>query len=107
MELDYYLFKHKIQHKTFAEKVGIQTRTLSLIVNHKTSPSLITALKIYFATDGKVSIFELLKQEDRENIYKIYSIVKKESIYKDDIPQNIPHISVGCEYEKGSKEEKK
>lgn len=84
MELDYYLWKKKILHKDFAKNVGIATHTLSVLVNKKSSPTLFTALKIYFETEGAVSLFELLKPEDREILDKMYSIVKKESIYKDD-----------------------
>jgi DNA-binding XRE family transcriptional regulator len=94
LELDYYLWKNKILHKDFAKEVGIATHTLSVLVNKKSSPTLFTALKIYFATDRAVSLFELLKPEDREILDKMYSIVKKDSIYKDDKPEEKPAVDV-------------
>lgn len=85
MELDYYLWKNKIVHRDFAKKCGLAPHTISSIVNKKRSPHLLTALKIHFETNGIVSLYELLIPEEREIIDKMYSIVKKESIYKDDV----------------------
>ena len=84
MELDYYLWKNKIVHRDFAKKCGLAPHTISSIVNKKRSPHLLTALKIHFEANGIVSLYELLIPEEREIIDKMYSIVKKESIYKDD-----------------------
>lgn len=104
MELDYYLWKRKIRHKKFAENIGIATHTLSKLVNKKTSPTLATALKIYFETKGEVSLLEMLKPDEREILDKMYSLVKKESIYKDDKPaeNQVIDLTIGIKSENGN-----
>lgn len=66
MELDYWLFKNKVKHKEFAKKVGIMPHRLSLIVNKKATPSLLTAIAIHEHTNGQVSYKEMVKLEDRK-----------------------------------------
>ena len=65
MELDYYLFKTKIKYKDFAKKIGVQPHHLSSIVHKRVNPNLITAIKIIDATEGKVSLKELVRTQDR------------------------------------------
>lgn len=105
MELDYYLWKNKIKKKKFAERLDIAPHTLSLIVNKKTCPTLFTALKIYFETKGKVSFFEMLRSEEREKLKKIYGIVKKDCVYKDDtIDDTLTNLKNGIRNEHTSEE---
>ncbi len=65
MELDYYLFKHKISQRDFAVKAKVDPRRLCLYVHKKANPSLLTAVRISKATDGKVTPEELIRLEDR------------------------------------------
>jgi DNA-binding XRE family transcriptional regulator len=84
MELDYYLWKNKLSHKSFAKKVGIAPHSLSVIVNKKRTPLLTNAIKIHYETAGAVSLYELMTLEDREEINKKYGRITQESVYNPD-----------------------
>lgn len=86
MELDYYLFKSRRTQKEFAEKIDMLPHSLSFIVNGKKAPTLYHAMKIHYESGGKVSLFDLLKPEEKEKLDKKYSILKKETVYRNDIP---------------------
>lgn len=81
MELDYYLWKNKLSHKSFAKKVGIAPHSLSVIVNKKRTPLLTTAIKIHYEAGGAVSLYELMTLEDRKEVDKKYSGITQESVY--------------------------
>ena len=100
MELDYYLWKNKICQSTFSKQIDIAQHTLNKIVNKKSNPTLLTALKIHFETKGYVSLFELLRPEDRQILHKMYSIVKNESLIKDIPDERIINLPVGVHTEK-------
>ncbi len=65
MELDYYLWKHKITREKFAEDADITPSHLSTLIHKKRSPSLMTAIRIHRASHGKVSYEEMLRMQDR------------------------------------------
>jgi len=80
LELGYYLRKNKISQKAFCEKIKIAPHTLNLLIRKKNSPTLLTALKIHFETNGKVSLSKLLKPAEQEILSKMYDVTKTESI---------------------------
>lgn len=65
MELDYYLFKHKRTQSQLAQDLKMSPARISLFVNKKVNPSLLTAIRIVDWTEGKVTFKELLKLSDR------------------------------------------
>lgn len=81
MELDYYLFKSKQKQKDFAQRCGVGVSQLSAIVNRRKTPSLYTAMKIYFASDEQVDLFSMLEDRQKEQLNKKYRILKKENVY--------------------------
>lgn len=85
MELDYYLFKSKRTQKEFAEKIEMMPHSLSFIVNGKKAPNLYHAMQIHYESGGKVTLFDLLKPEEKEKLDKKYGILKKECVYRNDI----------------------
>lgn len=93
MELDYYLWKNKLSHKSFAKKVGIAPHSLSVIVNKKRTPLLTTAIKIHYEAGGAVSLYELMTLEDRKEVDKKYGKINKESVY-DSNEQHHPDVSL-------------
>lgn len=86
MELAEYFFRHRktTNQRRFAEKIGCAAHTLNQIIHYKQNPNFILALRIFFESKGEVSLLEMLKPEDFEELKKMYGIVKKESIYQDD-----------------------
>jgi transcriptional regulator with XRE-family HTH domain len=84
MKLDYYLWRNKIKHSEFAKKIGVSATSLSAYINKRRQMTLVTALKIHFETKMDVPLYELLLPEEMEEVNKMYSIVKKECVYKDD-----------------------
>jgi len=81
VELDYYFFKSRRLQKEFAKSIGIGAHTISAIINKHKTPSLYTALAIHFESEGKVSLFSLLKDAEKEKLNKKYGILKKENVY--------------------------
>lgn len=65
MELDYYLFKHKKTQRQLARELNIPPARVSMYVNKKVNPNLLTAVRISDWTGGKVTCKELLRLEDR------------------------------------------
>lgn len=65
MELDYYLFKNKITQVTLARALGLDRARVSMYVNKKVNPSLLTAVLIEEWTGGQVTCKELLRLKDR------------------------------------------
>jgi len=65
MELDYYLFKYKVDRAEFAKASHMSTSHLSTLVNKKRNPSLPTAARIWRASEGRVSFLEQLMMKDR------------------------------------------
>jgi transcriptional regulator with XRE-family HTH domain len=86
VELDYYLFKSKRTQKEFAEKIDMLPHSLSFIVNGKKAPNLYHAMQIHYESGGKVTLFDLLKPDEKEKLDKKYGILKKECVYRKDMP---------------------
>lgn len=80
MQLDHYLFFNKISQKDFAQKTGVLVHTISLIVNKKQGPSLVTALRIYYATNKQVTFSDMLMPKDLAIFNKFCSDLKNESL---------------------------
>lgn len=64
MLLKDFLEKYGVKKKAFANSVGISTTNLWKILKGMGKPSLRTAQKIQEVTEGKVTIKELLNNED-------------------------------------------
>jgi len=65
MDLDYYLWKNKIKFKDFARKLGIDPSHVSKLVQKKTTPSLIVAMKIHEESKGKIPFEEMISFSDK------------------------------------------
>jgi len=61
MDLRHYLFENRIRVKDFAQKIGYTPECISNVSNKKVRPSERLAQLIYQATEGQVSVEELLK----------------------------------------------
>ena len=70
MDLDEFLWREKETGRNFSIRVGCTEQTVLKVKNRKGSPKLALALKIVEATGGKVTIQELLCEEDDEKIKK-------------------------------------
>jgi len=70
MELFYWMHKHKVSGRKLAKALGVHGATLSNIVQNKTSPSLLMAMKIAFYTKGQVKFETLLKAQDKKKLDK-------------------------------------
>ncbi len=63
MELREYLFKNNIKYIDFAKKINYNNCYLSLVANYQKIPSLRLAKAISEATNGEVSIEEIMKKQ--------------------------------------------
>ena len=63
MDLKTYLWRHRISQNTFAKTSGITRQSISAYVNGDRKPRYQVAVKIQTATDGNVSIMELLSED--------------------------------------------
>jgi len=68
MDIDEYLWRNKISQKKFSKKAGIAAHTLSILVHRHVSPKLVTAIKIIEASDNIITIEDLLRNSDREEL---------------------------------------
>lgn len=68
MDLDEYLWKTKTKMKDLARKTGYSTASIYLIRNRKNTPNLMNALRLYDATDGMVTLEEMVRKEDLEEL---------------------------------------
>lgn len=80
MEIDEYFEKHT--HLTMAEfcrKFDVTYQSLYMLKNNKRTANLITAMKIHYATEGKVSYLDLLHPDDEKYIedYRKYCLEVK------------------------------
>lgn len=67
MDLREYLFRKRITVKDFAEKIDYSRTHMSEIVNMKRKPTKKLARAIEKATNGEVTVEELLEKEASEN----------------------------------------
>jgi len=68
MELSEFLDKENLSIRDFSRICQVSSHSI-FVYKHKTrSPSLYTALKIYAATGGNVSLVELLSLDDLDDI---------------------------------------
>lgn len=63
MELKIYLVQNRLTIKEFCEKIGYSRNQISGIANGKLKPSLRLAKVIEEATDGQVTVKDLMKGE--------------------------------------------
>lgn len=63
MDLREYLFKHRISVKDFAEKIEYARTHVSQIVHGKRKPGKRLAKAIEMATEGEVTVKELLEKQ--------------------------------------------
>jgi DNA-binding XRE family transcriptional regulator len=63
MDLDEYLWKYKLKMNKLAKDVEVSQPSISSIKSKRTSPSLLTALKLYHISKGKINLEHLLTKE--------------------------------------------
>lgn len=68
LDIDTYLWEHRISIKTFAVAVGISYQHMLNIVKKRTTPNLAIALRIAEITFGVVSLYSLLTEEMVERL---------------------------------------
>lgn len=59
-----YLVAHGISQDDFAVMVGLSRQMMNYYINKKLSPNSLTALKIYYLTNGYISPRDLLTDRD-------------------------------------------
>lgn len=64
VDLDYYLWRNKIQVKDFAKKINISTSQLSNIRHKKITPNLKTAMRIRQESNNEIPYDEMLATKD-------------------------------------------
>lgn len=64
MNLDSYLTQNNLEHKEFAEKIGVDASYISLLRNYKRTPSLPVAMNISKVTGGLVKPCDLVQNND-------------------------------------------
>ncbi len=82
--LNYYLWANNITQRDFARRIGVTFGSIGKIKLRKGNPSLFTALKIYLESSGKVSLLELLKEEEKNYIEERYKDLLELPIHMDD-----------------------
>ncbi len=68
MELREWLFRNRIKITVFSKGLGYTREYISNICNDKSLPSVYLARKISAATNGEVSMVELLKIDDNTEL---------------------------------------
>ena len=68
MELDEWLWKHRITQKQVALETGIPMMTIGQIKRKMFVPNLITALKLQEYTKGEIELFEMIPDKRRGEI---------------------------------------
>jgi DNA-binding XRE family transcriptional regulator len=81
MDLDEYLWRHRIKQKDFAELLGVRQATVHCLRKRKSTPLLLLALNVVAVTRGAVDIESLLNHSDELKLK-----VKKE------LTQNSPEV---------------
>lgn len=66
MDLDEYLWFNRATQRELSEIIGIKQELISRYKCGYQSPSLLTALKLAYATKGKVSFDEMLSKVDKK-----------------------------------------
>lgn len=64
MDLDEYIWRSKRKQYEIAKKVGIDKATLTFYKHRKTTPNLLTALKIWMECEKKIELKTLLSESD-------------------------------------------
>jgi len=70
MYLDEFLFRHKMTYKQLASQIGMSAAHIAILQNRRSSPSLVAAMNIFYATEGKVTFPELLRDDDVKKLRK-------------------------------------
>lgn len=77
MNLEEYLWRTRKTYRMFAEETTSSTQGMTQYVNKRHSPSLLTAMKIYAASGGKVSLIELMSTSDMKELLGVLENLKK------------------------------
>ena len=81
MDLDFYLWKLKISQRELSARTGISTTRLNAFVKKLSTPSLVSAIKIHEATDGKVGYKDMIREVDRLTLEEEKELAEKAKIY--------------------------
>lgn len=68
MDIETYLWYHRISTKTFAEAVGITYPHLMNIAKRRATPNLVIAVRIHELTFGKVALDSMLSDDMRQRL---------------------------------------
>lgn len=77
MKLKDFLTENGIKQNFFSDKIGISGTALASILQGKSTPSIPTAWAIEKATDGKVTLYDWVKELDVDSKPSIKSGKKK------------------------------
>lgn len=66
MDIDTFLWQKRMTMREFAIMVGVTEVSIQKYKQRKNSPNLLIALKIVKASEGEITLHELLKKEDVE-----------------------------------------
>jgi len=78
MELYQFIWKRKITSKTLADELECSPNAIGNLKNRKSSPSLLTALKMEKYSEGQLVLTDLLSNDDAEKYKKWLASYSKE-----------------------------
>lgn len=88
MDLDEYLWRNKITLDKCKQEVGLSQAALCSLKRRKTSPSLLSALKLFEFSKGKITLEELLTHKHLEEYKKWQDARKTFDSCKSEIPKS-------------------
>jgi DNA-binding XRE family transcriptional regulator len=68
MELYKWFWVRRVRGTDFAQTIGVTAQSVSNLSNRRYTPTLLTALKIYKATNGEVTPEELLNPDELKEL---------------------------------------
>jgi predicted transcriptional regulator len=85
MNLGEWLWKNQKKQLQFSKELKISNRSVEQYIKGKGSSGLLTAIKIHFTTDEKVSFIDLLSTDDMIKLESYLKKMKKIEKYQEKI----------------------